>query len=59
MAVSHSRMGMLQPGDVLLAINGQSLENTNLREAAQLLKNAGKIVTLLVSKDNPNMGEQE
>ena len=59
MAVSHPRMGMLQPGDVLLAINGQSLENTNLREAAQMLKNAGKVVTLQVSKDNPNMGEQE
>ena len=52
-----SRMGMLQPGDVLLAINDQSLESANLRDAAQLLKNAGEIVALQISKDNTNLSE--
>ena len=43
-------MGTLKPGDVILTINGQSLEHCNLREAAHLLRNAGDIVTLTVSK---------
>ena len=51
------RMGMLQPGDVLLAINEQSLDNATLRDAANLLKDAGDVVTLKVSKDNANIGE--
>ena len=44
------RMGTLKPGDVILAINGQSLEHCNLREAAHALRNAGDVVTLTVSK---------
>lgn len=44
-------MGMLQPGDVLLSINGQSLERANLHDAAQLLKAAGDVVVLSVCKD--------
>ena len=47
---------MLQPGDVLLSINDQSLENANLHDAAQLLKTTGSVVTLKVSKDNTNIG---
>ena len=43
-------MGTLKPGDVILTINGQSLEHCNLREAAHLLRNAGDIVILTVSK---------
>ena len=47
---------MLQPGDVLLRINDQSLENANLHDAAQLLKGTGSVVLLRVSKDNANIG---
>lgn len=45
------RMGTLTPGDVILAINGRSLEQCNLREAAHILRNAGDIVTLTISKE--------
>lgn len=44
-------MGTLKPGDVILAINGQSLEYCNLREAAHALRNAGDVVTLTISKE--------
>ena len=45
-------MGMLQSGDMLLAINGESLENATLRDAAKMLRNAGNVVTLTVSKES-------
>ena len=45
-------MGTLKPGDVILAINAQSLEQCNLREAAHALRNAGDVVTLTISKEN-------
>ncbi|CAI8031684.1 Glutamate receptor-interacting protein 2 [Geodia barretti] len=45
------RMGTLKPGDVILAINGQSMQNCNLREAAHALRNAGDVVTLTISKE--------
>ncbi|KAL5516650.1 hypothetical protein EMCRGX_G002037 [Ephydatia muelleri] len=45
------REGILQPGDVILAINQQSLENSHLEEAAHMLKSCGDLVTLLVTKD--------
>ena len=45
-------MGMLQPGDVLLAVNGESLSNATLRDAAKMLRNAGDIVTLTISKES-------
>ena len=44
-------MGTLKPGDVILAINGQSMQNCNLREAAHALRNAGDVVTLTISKE--------
>ena len=47
-----SRMGMLQSGDMLLAVNGESLENATLRDAAKMLRNAGDVVTLTVSKES-------
>ena len=43
---------MLHPGDVILSINGQSLESCNLREAAQLLMNAGESITLRIGKES-------
>jgi hypothetical protein len=46
------RSGMLHSGDVILAINGQSLENCNLREAAQMLMATGESVTLRVGKES-------
>ena len=45
------RSGRLRPGDVLLAINGQSLESSNLREAAQVLMGIGESVTLKIAKE--------
>ena len=47
-----SRMGMLQSGDVLLAVNGESLDQATLRDAAKMLRNAGDVVTLTVSKES-------
>ena len=52
-----SRMGMLQSGDVLLAVNGESLENATLRDAAKMLRNAGDVVTLTVSKESGEWSE--
>ena len=46
------RTGMLHSGDILLAINDVGLENCNLEEAAQMLKNTGDTVSLKVSKEN-------
>ena len=43
---------MLHSGDVIMAINGQSLENCNLREAAQILMNAGEEVSLTIAKES-------
>ncbi len=43
---------MLHSGDILLAINGASLENANLSQAAEALKNAGDRVSLKVTKEN-------
>ena len=45
-------MGMLQSGDVLLAVNGESLDQATLRDAAKMLRNAGDVVTLTVSKES-------
>ncbi len=44
-------MGLLRPGDVLLAINDQSLEQATLRDGADLLQRAGDVVLLKVSKE--------
>lgn len=46
------RSGMLHSGDVILAINSESLENCNLKEAAQILKNAGESITLKIGKES-------
>lgn len=45
---------MLHSGDILLAINGVSLENANLSQAAEMLKNAGDRLSLKVTKENGN-----
>ena len=41
--------GRLQRGDVLLAVNGLSLDGLTHAEAVSLLKSSGDVVTLLVS----------
>ncbi len=46
------RCGMLQSGDAILSINGQSLEQCNLRDAADILKQSGDNVVLKISKDS-------
>ena len=45
-------MGMLQCGDVLLAVNGESLETATLRDAVRMLRSAGGLVTLTVNKES-------
>ena len=41
--------GRLKRGDVLLAVNGVHLDGVTHIQAVNLLKNAGDVVTLLVS----------
>ena len=45
------RTGMLHSGDILLAIDGVSLENATLSDAVQMLRNGGDSVTLKVTKE--------
>ena len=40
----------MQVGDRILAINGESLLNKSIDDAARLLKSAGDVVTLKISK---------
>ena len=49
--VAH-RMGSLQPGDAILAIDGHSLESSAPIDAANLLKNTGNIITLAMRRDS-------
>ena len=48
---SLDSVGSLKPGDVILAINGRSLGNATLQDAAELLKTSMDVVTLTISKD--------
>ena len=48
---SLASVGSLKPGDVILAINGRSLGNATLQEAAEMLKTSADVVTLTISKD--------
>ena len=46
------RSGMLNSGDAILSINGQSLDQCNLRDAAQILKSSGDSVVLKITKES-------
>lgn len=46
----------MEPGDVLLAIDGKSLEWATLQRAVDLLKSTGDVVTLQISKDSATLG---
>ena len=50
------RTGTLEPGDVLLAIDGKNLEGATLQHAVELLKSSGDVVTLQISKDTATLG---
>ncbi|KAI6661174.1 glutamate receptor-interacting protein 1 [Oopsacas minuta] len=50
------KSGGLQIGDVLLAINGQSLTNCTLNDAVQLLQETEDVVTLKISKEAQLLG---
>lgn len=52
------RTGMLNCGDILLGINGISLEHVNLNQAAEMLKSSGERVALKVSKENGKLALQ-
>ena len=51
--VAH-RFGSLQPGDALLAVDNQSLENAAPIDAVNLLKNSGRVVILTIRKESLN-----
>ena len=51
--VAH-RFGSLQPGDALLAVDNQSLENAVPIDVVNLLKNSGRVVTLTIRKESLN-----
>jgi C-terminal processing protease CtpA/Prc len=53
--VAH-RTGTLEPGDVLLAVDGKSLKGATLHHAVKLLKTTADIVTLQISKDAATLG---
>lgn len=45
-----SRCGSISPGDILLAVNGVSLEACSITDAARLLQTSEDIVTLRIQK---------
>nr|CDS32313.1 glutamate receptor interacting protein [Hymenolepis microstoma] len=45
-----SRCGSISPGDILLAVNGVSLEACSITDAARLLQTSEEIVTLRIQK---------
>ncbi|KAL5109318.1 Glutamate receptor-interacting protein 1 [Taenia crassiceps] len=45
-----SRCGSISPGDILLAVNGVSLEACSITDAARLLQTSDDIVTLRIQK---------
>ncbi|VDL61026.1 unnamed protein product [Hymenolepis diminuta] len=45
-----SRCGSIHPGDILLAVNGVSLEACSITDAARLLQTSEEIVTLRIQK---------
>ncbi|VDO02276.1 unnamed protein product [Rodentolepis nana] len=45
-----SRCGSISPGDILLAVNGISLEACSITDAARLLQTSEEIVTLRIQK---------
>ncbi|VDL88859.1 unnamed protein product [Schistocephalus solidus] len=45
-----SRCGSISPGDILLAVNGVSLEACGINEAVQLLQNSDELITLRIKK---------
>lgn len=49
---SAHRIGTLQPGDKLLAIDSISMDNCSFEDAAQILQNCDSIVKLRVQKDD-------
>ncbi|XP_023221786.1 glutamate receptor-interacting protein 1-like isoform X2 [Centruroides sculpturatus] len=49
---SAHRIGTLQPGDKLLAIDSVSMDNCSFEDAAQILQNCDNIVKLRVQKDD-------
>ncbi len=51
-----SRCGSISPGDILLAVNGVSLEACSITDAARLLQTSEEIVTLRIKKPDEEPG---
>ena len=45
------RIGSLKPGDILLAVNDDTLVNKTPFDAVDMLKNSGDMVTLTVRRE--------
>ena len=50
----HCRSGSLQIADILLAINGQSLINATVHEAAAMLSNTDDAICLNIKRESIN-----
>uniref|UniRef100_A0A5K3FNS9 PDZ domain-containing protein n=1 Tax=Mesocestoides corti TaxID=53468 RepID=A0A5K3FNS9_MESCO len=50
-----SRCGSISPGDILLAVNGFSLEACSITDAARLLQTSEDIVTLRIKKPHDDL----
>ena len=48
------RVGSLQPGDIILAINGESLDNSTHHDAIELLQGSEDTVTLTMMRASTN-----
>lgn len=51
------RIGTLEPGDRLLAIDNVRLDNCGMDEAMMILQQAEGMVKLRIQKDEDNLGE--
>ncbi len=52
-----NRIGTLEPGDRLLAIDNVRLDNCGMEEAMMVLQQAEGMVKLRIQKDEDNLGE--
>lgn len=53
----YNRIGTLEPGDRLLAVDNVRLDNCGMEEAMMVLQQAEGMVKLRIQKDEDNLGE--
>uniref|UniRef100_S4R9K3 PDZ domain-containing protein n=1 Tax=Petromyzon marinus TaxID=7757 RepID=S4R9K3_PETMA len=57
-SVAHRRIGTLEPGDRLLAIDQVHLENASMADAAQVLRQCEDLVKLKIRKDDDGANDE-